>query len=102
MFKIFRYITEAIGWLQIVASLLPIGLGIGAAIYFPNPTTTRLIIGISIATLGLIIGILWASKIWKTKESTIWFVSRIMATPELDKKETETNDTQTDSNKGSL
>lgn len=102
MFKIFEYITEAVGWLQIVASPLLIGLGIGAVVYFPNPTTTRLIIGISIAALGLIVGILWATKIWKTKEGTIWFLSRIMATPELDKNETKTNDTQADDKKGSL
>jgi hypothetical protein len=102
MFKIFEYITEAIGWLKIVASPMLIGLGIGAINYFPNPTTTRLVIGISIATLGLIIGILLATKIWNTKEGTIWFLSRIMATPELDKKEAETNDKQSDNNKGSL
>lgn len=94
MFKVFEWITEAIGWLQIVASPLLIGLGIGAFVYFPNPTTMRLIIAISIATSGLIIGILFATKIWKTKEGTIWFLSRIMATPELDKKET--NDNHTD------
>ncbi|MGF1565024.1 MAG: hypothetical protein ACFCUH_06630 [Flavobacteriales bacterium] len=102
MFKIFEYIIEAIGWLQIVASPLLIGLGIGAFIYFPNPTSTRLAIGISVATIGLIIGILLATKIWKTKEGTIWFLSRIMATPELDKKKAETNDNKADSNKGSL
>ncbi|MEN9304597.1 MAG: hypothetical protein RL264_3026 [Bacteroidota bacterium] len=80
-YKIFEFITEVIGWLQIVASPLFIGLGIGAFIYITNPTFERLILGISIASLGLIVGILWATKIWKTKEGTIWFLSRIMATP---------------------
>ena len=102
MFKILEWIAEAIGWLLIVASPLLIALGIGAVIYFPNPTTTSLIIGITIAASGLIIGILWATKIWKTKKGTVQFLSRIMATPELDKKETETNDTQTDNKKDSL
>lgn len=102
MFKVFEWITEAVGWLQIVASPLLIGLGIGAIVYFQNPTATRLVIAITIASLGLIIGILLATKIWKTKEGTIWFLSRIMATPELDKKEIETNDKQADTKKGSL
>lgn len=55
MHKILDYLTKVIGWLQIVASPLLFGLGIGAIIFFPNPTTTRLIIGISIATLGLVL-----------------------------------------------
>lgn len=102
MYKIFEWITDAIGWLQIVASPFLIGIGIGAFVYFPNPTTTSLVIGISIATLGLIIGIFIATKIWKTKEGTISFLSRIAATPDLDKKEEETNVTQTDNKKAGL
>lgn len=89
MIKFFEKLTELIGWLRIVASPLFIGLAIGAIVYFSNPTITALVIGISIASIGLIIGILIATKIWKTKEGTMWFLSRIMATPELDKKETD-------------
>ncbi|UKJ06216.1 hypothetical protein [Solitalea lacus] len=69
--------------MQIVASPLLIGLAIGATIYFSDPTTTRLFIGIIVATVGLIVGIIWATRQWKGK-GTIWFMSRIMATPELD------------------
>ena len=94
MFKIFEWLTEAAGWLRIVASPLLIGLGIGAIIYFPDPNRTRLIIGISFVFPGLIVGILWATKIWKSKEGTISFLSKIMATPELDDKEVETNETK--------
>lgn len=83
IFGVFEFITEAIGWLEIVASPLLIGLVIGAIIYFTNPNTTRLIIGIVAAIAGLIVGVIWATKQWKGKE-TIWFMSRIMATPELD------------------
>lgn len=74
---------EVIGWLQIVASPLLISCIIGALIYFPNSTQTNLIIAIAIIILGLVVGILWANKIWKTK-GTMWFVSQISATPELD------------------
>ncbi len=45
IFRIFELITESIGWLQIVASPLLIGLVIGAVIYFSDATTTKLFIG---------------------------------------------------------
>jgi hypothetical protein len=93
MHKVFEFIMEIIGWLQIVASPLLIGLGIAGFIYFPNPTETRLIIAIIVSVLGLTIGIVWANRIWKTK-GTMWFVSQISATPDLDNligKETEKN-----------
>ena len=99
MIKLLKWITEAIAWLQIAASPLligiGIGIGIGALVYFSNQTTTRLVIGISIAALGLIIGILWATKIWKTK-GTVWFMSRVMASPDLDKKDGEMKSTNTE------
>ena len=83
MYKFWAFIIEAIGWLQIVASPLLIGFGTGAVVYFSKPDTTRLVIGISISALGLIIGIVWATKIWKN-HGTIASLTRIMATPDLD------------------
>ena len=79
----FEYAIEVVGWLQIVASPLLAGLIIAAFIYFPNPTDARLVIAIGIALLGLIVGIVFATRVWK-KHGTIHFVSGIMATPELD------------------
>lgn len=101
IFRIFELITESIGWLQIVAFPLFIGVIIGAIIYFPNPTTTRLVLGIIVATLGLVIGVIWATKQWKRK-GTIWFMSRIMASPELDKpdEEVKSNTGSNDGQKG--
>lgn len=87
MHKIFEFLAEAFGWLMIVASPFLIGLIIGAVIYFSDPTEVRLIAGISFAAIGLIVGILWATKIWRSKRGTIGFLSRIMATPELDNEE---------------
>lgn len=91
MFKVFEIIFEVIGWLKIVASPLLIGLGIAAIIYFPNQTPLMLVIAILVAVLGLVIGILWANHIWK-KYGTMRFLSRIMATPELDNKKEEKGD----------
>jgi hypothetical protein len=96
-FKIFEFITELIGWLQIVASPLLIGGIIGAIIYFSRPSTTRLVIGIIVTTVGLVLGVIWATKKWKRK-GTIFFLSRIMATPELDNPRKEINKSKTPSN----
>lgn len=87
MHKFFEQITEIIGWIQIVASPLFIGLLVGAMVYFPNQTITTLIIGIAIATLGLTLGVILATKKFKSEKGTIWFLSRTMASPELDEKQ---------------
>ena len=88
IFRVFESVAEAIGWLQIVASPLLIGVIVGTIIYVTDPTTTRLIIGITVASTGLIVGVIWATRQWKGR-GTIWFMSRLMATPELDKPENE-------------
>ncbi len=85
MFKFFKFLTESIGWLRIVASPLLIGLFIASLIYFPNPGSFTLVIAIVIASVGLIVGILWATKIWKGM-GTITFLARLLGTPELNKQ----------------
>jgi len=80
---LFDYFTEIVGWLQIVASPLLLGLITGTCVYLSSPTTLRLIIGIGIALIGLMIGIVFATSVWK-KQGTMHFVSRVMASPELD------------------
>lgn len=62
-----------------------IGIVLGGLFYLYSPNNIGKIVGITISLVGLIIGINWASRI-KKKYGTIWFVSRIMATPELDSK----------------
>jgi hypothetical protein len=79
----FDYAIEVVGWLEIVASPLFAGLMIGAVIYFSKPTILRLVIAVCMAAIGLIVGIILATRIWK-KQGTMHFVSRIMASPELD------------------
>ena len=81
--NLFELIMEIIGWLQIVASPLVLGLIAGGFIYFTKPTDTRLVIAIVVAFAGLFIGIIWATRIWRRK-GTMNFLSRAMATTELD------------------
>jgi hypothetical protein len=78
--------TEIFGWLQIVASPLLAGLVIGFIIYISRPDTFGILLGTSVTLIGLIAGIIWATKVWK-KKGTVHFMSRVMATPELDKKD---------------
>ncbi|MDY3529041.1 hypothetical protein PG593_04530 [Riemerella anatipestifer] len=90
-FRFFELFTESIGFLQIAASPFMFGLIVGIVIYVYNPNRTSLFIAITITLIGLLIGVVWATKKWKNK-GTIWFISRITATPELDqdKKEDKT------------
>lgn len=84
--SLFGRFIEIIGWLQIVASPFLAASIVGAIIYFSKPNPARLIIAIAIVLFGLITGIVWATKIWRTKRTT-HFMSGIMATPDLDNKE---------------
>lgn len=84
MFKIFEKITELIGWLQIVISPTLLGIGIGCIVYFNFQNSTGLIFGIVISIIGLICGIVLATNKLRTT-GTMQFLSRVSATPELDK-----------------
>lgn len=79
----FELIVETIGWIQIVVSLLLLGTLAGIIIYYYYPNRIGLIVAISIILLGLIIGIIWATRVWK-KKGTTHFLSGAMATPDLD------------------
>lgn len=90
MFKLLEKITELIGWFQIVISPTLLGLGIGCIVYFNFQNLAGLILGIIISIIGLIFGIVLATKKFKTT-GTIHFLSRVSATPELNNiNETET------------
>lgn len=84
MFRILEKITELMGWFQIVISPTLLGLGIGCIVYFNFQNLAGLILGIIISIIGLICGIVLATKKFKTT-GTIQFLSRVSATPELDK-----------------
>lgn len=83
IYKILEWILEAIGWVRIVLSPLLLCSAIGAIIYLHNPNQTRFLIAIVIAIAGLIAGILFANKQWKTT-GTMWFLSRVDASPDVD------------------
>ena len=82
--SVFEYFAEIIGWIQIAISPFLVGIIVGAGIYLSKPNKSTLIIASIIVAIGLCIGIVWATKVWK-KKGTIRFMSQTMATPELDK-----------------
>lgn len=82
--NIFEKSTEVIGGFQIFLSPLLIGILIAAIIYFPNPNNFTLIIAVAIVILGIVIGLILALRIYKSKEGTIHFISRTASTPEIE------------------
>lgn len=81
--KIFECLTSFIAWLQIVFSPLFFGVVLGLMVYGIYPTTTGLFLGIAFTILGLTVGIIFATRVWK-KQGTVNFISRVSASPELD------------------
>jgi hypothetical protein len=84
--NLFEFFIELLGGLRIVASPLLGGLIAGGIVYGMKQDTVGLVAGIVIAASGLIIGIVWATRVWK-KHGTMQFLSRINASPELDSRE---------------
>jgi hypothetical protein len=82
--KIGKWITSIIAWLQIVASPLLIGIVIGFIIYYNVPGKTGLVLAVVISTTGLIIGVIWACRVWK-KRGTVEFILEISSSPDFDK-----------------
>lgn len=86
MHQLFEKFIEIIGWIKIVLSPLIIGLFIGFVCYVNINSNVGIVLGIVFCILGVIAGILLANNRWKNG-GTISFLSRISATPELEKKE---------------
>lgn len=84
MFKFFKFFVNFIGWLQLVASSFFLSGGVGFMLYYLSPTDLNYILAILISFVGLIIGIIWATKIWKSKEGVISYLAQADATPEMD------------------
>ena len=74
--KLFEFILELFGWLQIVAGVtLAAGL-FALATYLIWSNGTGKIAGLMIISIGFIIGVNWATLIWK-KHGTIAWLSGI-------------------------
>ena len=79
----FDTFLEVLGWVQIMLSPTLIGLVLGGLYYLYSPDANGKLIGSGIAIAGPVVGAIWATRV-KKKHGTIWFMTRLMATPELD------------------
>ncbi len=82
--KIIETFIKFLFWIRIVAAPTFFAAILGALLYVYNPNKTNYVIAIGIIILGLIVGIIWATRIWK-KTGTVEFMSKVTSTPELDK-----------------
>lgn len=87
MSKYFELFTEIIGWLRIFASPFLVSVIVAAIIYFSNQTWLNLIIALLICLIVFVGGIILATRKFKSEKGTIEFLSRTMATPELEHHE---------------
>jgi hypothetical protein len=76
IFSFLELVFEIIGGIRIAISPTLIGCGIGAFVYYDAPSPVRLTIGIGLSTVGLVIGILWAVRVYQTK-GTMRFLATI-------------------------
>ncbi len=82
MKSIFEALNNFISGFFIIFSPTAIGLFIAAFVYFPNPSTTRLIIACGISFAGLCIGILWAKHLKDTNGH--YGINASLGSPDLD------------------
>ena len=74
---------EVLCWLRIVASPTIMGGVAGFVLWKGVGGTSGILIGGFVVLCGLILGIMWATRIWK-KQGTSTFMSRVNTSPDLD------------------
>lgn len=85
MSNFFEKALQTFAWLKIVASPLLFSCIVAALIYFPFRATWALVAAILVIVTGIWVGIIFANKVSK-KNGSLWFISQIMSSPELDEK----------------
>ena len=82
-FKGIALLIEIFNWIRIVLSPVVIGFFIGTLIYNCYRNAIGLSIGIGLILAGFVIGIIWATSVWK-KHGTTFFMYRLDASPDID------------------
>lgn len=83
LFKFFDEISELIGWFLIVLRATSLSFLVGCVVYICLQGAAGLVLGIAIMLLGMFLGVLFATRKFKTT-GTIDLLSKVNATPELD------------------
>ncbi len=68
----FNLFLEVFGFIRIVASPFLIGIAIGFGVYISKPDSVGFIIAISIASIGLIVGIMGDKNLEKEKYNRLY------------------------------
>ena len=84
MFRFIAWVIELVNWVRIFLSPVVISFFVSIVVYGFIPNLFGMILGAALMLAGFIIGIIWATRIRKTKGTT-FFMSRIIASPDLDK-----------------
>jgi len=82
--KVLAFLIDVCSWLKIVASPFLLAVVIAVIIYLNVSGILGLILSVSLLLVGVVVGVILATRIWKTQGTTT-FLARIHATPELDK-----------------
>lgn len=82
--KVLEFLIDGFSWLKIVASPFLIAVIIATIVYLNVAGILGLVLSVSMLLVGLVAGVILATHIWKMQGTTT-FLSRIHATPELDK-----------------
>lgn len=84
----FEKIIEILFAIRIALSPALIGLATGAYLYFSAASLNGELLGIGIVIAGIIAGIVLVIRV-KKKQTAVGFLTKVMATPELDRKKEE-------------
>lgn len=83
MIKVIAYFIAIINWIKIALSPTIIGGVLGGIVYLNFRNSVGLAIGVGIFCTGILVGITWATNVWK-KKGTSYFMSRNQASPDID------------------
>ncbi len=72
--KLIAFLIDCFGWLRIAASPILISIVLAVVLYINLPNYWNLALALVTIQLGIIIGIMWASRVWK-KHGTINFLA---------------------------
>jgi len=85
----FEEATEVVGWIEIFLSPFIASCILAGIVYIYFDSIFALIVADLIIIIGIFIAIKFATKIYKSEKGTVHFVSRIIASPELDEEKKE-------------
>ena len=86
MITFFKRMVRVIAFLQIAVAPLLIGAISGLGIYSFFPQTIGLLLEVLFTLIGLVMGIVWAFRVDR-KSGVVEYMSRVIASPELDHTE---------------